>query len=764
MKCVVRLISFLVLILFFFGCKEESEILSSLQFNNNLTRQLSANVESNGNDKWVSMNEKSNPRLGQTVFSGDYLYALLESGVISRLHIPSGVWDEINSGNSGISYIAVDSKGKLYAGGSFYKNGAFSILTFENEKWSTIHVGDFQGYYSVFFSGLFIDSNDNAYLRLESCQMFEMCSSSLYRAFGSKWIPVLVKEDWRDVSRMIPQNGGGFYITDSSNVVKKWKGIVIKELFSFSNYEDKIYATAVDSENNLYVGGKFNKDGIVNILKWNGKNIEPMGLIDEPVTAILAAKDGTIYAAGYASLKKWDGKEWILVTSQNRMSWKLFEYSNGAIYSNEGFWNGSEWRSFSKGLTENLHNIITDSKGNVYAFYWIDEILFVDKWDNNKWVYFAKFENSMDNLTIDKNDNFYFIERSEIKKWDGEKIFTIPGTIDYAIQFLTFDSENNLYITGNFNKIDELDAKKIAKWDGVKWSALYKEGENSDLDSISIIYQIVFGGNNKMFVHGSFVENYYDYIDVIFQYDGVNWQNISPEMNVDIYDMITDQKGNLFVAGKLYAEDKSEMLILRWDGSKWQKIENKIEGDVYKLAFDLKGNLYAAGDFYIDECGETKCYNIAGWDGKSWFNLGDGLNGHALFIKVDKKGDLLIGGGFGNAGDKISPLIAKWKSSEMDNTIYEYEEENDKDNPADKDSELLNDTDSENSENDNEKIKSDEEIMSDSDKISNVLNDSDSIIIENNDENVKSEEEIGSDSSSTKSLKNKSSGCSVLSI
>jgi hypothetical protein len=147
----------------------------------------------------------------------------------------------------------------------------------------------------------------------------------------------------------------------------------------------------------------------------------------------------------------------------------------------------------------------------------------------------------------------------------------LPGAIA-IVSAAAIDETGNLYIGGPFNVVGQTLAHRVAKWDGLRWSAL-GDGVQEDLADVSAL--AVFGAN--LYIGGAFGS-----------VGGV------PAFNV-----------------------------ARWDGTNWSALGQGLDGPVGALA--VAGNqLYVGGLFTIatNSDGSTVAVNrLARWDGAHWSAL-----------------------------------------------------------------------------------------------------------------------------------------------
>ncbi len=204
--------------------------------------------------------------------------------------------------------------------------------------------------------------------------------------------------------------------------------------------------------------------------------------------------------------------------------------------------------------------------------------------------------------------------------------FGFPG-VDGSVRALaTFDDGTGpaLYVSGDFSAAGWDVAGRIAKWDGVRWSALPMDFEQGPVRALAVWDD---GGGPALYAGGTF-----DHVGSASQ--GV----------------------------------VSAAHIARWDGTNWTPLGAGLDGEVDALCVYDDGSgarLYAGGAFASS--GSTPVAHIARWDGNSWTALGSGTDGNVLALHAFDPGSgtqLFVGGAFANAGGVAANDVAAWDGSQ----------------------------------------------------------------------------------------------------
>ena len=321
---------------------------------------------------------------------------------------------------------AVDSKGNLYVGGSFNTiknvNGLTSsdnlttvfnnVAMWNGKTWSVLGYGllsissDFSSSKVISSSivsvnSICIDDNDNVY-------------------FGG-------------IFNAIPDYSNNTVMY--ANNIAKWNGSAWSVLGTSSENgtNDDVNAIAIDSNNNVYIGGIFtlvNYDGTSgtsanNIAKWNGSVWSVLGTSSENgtnsnINAIAIDSNNNIYVGGIFRFVNYNGTSG---TSANRIA----------------KWNGSAWSvlgTSSENGTNNTVNVIAiDSNNNVYIGGDLTLVNYDDTYSTGTFAnYIVKWIPSTSSWSILGQD------------------YTVLGNgTSSTVLAIAIDSGNNVYVTGSFD-------------------------------------------------------------------------------------------------------------------------------------------------------------------------------------------------------------------------------------------------------------------------------------------------------------------------
>jgi hypothetical protein len=312
----------------------------------------------------------------------------------------------------------------------------------------------------------------------------------------------------------------------------------------------------------------------------------------------------------------------------------------------------------------------------------------LDVWDGGVWDTLSFVQTSV--YKINKFQGDIIVANGDIRKWNGTNWVNLASTTAGAVLGLYNDNDNNLYVTGWIDTIDGIPASKIAKWDGVSWSAIDTSHWGGGASVCSIIYK------GDLYVGGNFGNNTRT-IDRIARWDGSLWHSVGNGMpgGDAIINCFEIYNNELYVAGRFYASSGCPgNSIAKWDGVQWSDVGGGFS-DINPTLYDLKvfdGELYASGIF--DTVGGVPIKDIAKWNGTNWCGLGFnpvGLGRGVLGLDV-LNNELYIGGGFKDINNDTMNYVAKWtggsfvdvcgNTTGIDETIIEKEKLHMYPNPA----------------------------------------------------------------------------------
>ncbi len=308
--------------------------------------------------------------------------------------------------------------------------------------------------------------------------------------------------------------------------------------------------------------------------------------------------------------------------------------NNIAVYNkNEG------WKSLSSGANGIVKALAIAGDGRVYAGGSFTSIGGVSAqnvavWNGSSWAALGSGTNgTVAKIGIDGNNNVYVggefaqaggISVRNIARWNNgwsaltDASTSVSGT-NNEIRAIAFDSNNTLYVGGNFDNAGGKTANRIATWNGNTWGTL-GQGTSGFVQAIAVTAGFVYAGGNFSLANGTTVNR-----------------------------------------------------VARWNRSsnQWQTLGNGLSGNVNSLLHDGT-YLYAGGSFETagrDASTNHIVKNVARWSSSNgWQAMGPsksvGTNNIVNAIALsDDNSRLYTGGAFSIAGNIGASRMAVWAQS-----------------------------------------------------------------------------------------------------
>jgi trimeric autotransporter adhesin len=518
---------------------------------------------------------------------------------------------------------------------------------------------------------------------------------------GSKWTPletgtngqVYALEVFDDGEGPALYAGGRFTLAGniSANNIAKWDGNTWSPLGGGVEGDPGFFGTVFTltvfddgSGSALYAGGEFTTAGGIEarrIARWDGSNWSALGegLIHWPYAlTVFDGGDGlALYAGGMFLMAgnvnvnfvaKWNGEEWSPVG----------DGMSGPVYALEAFDDGFGTALYAGGEFSTAGGVNANN---------------VARWDGSTWSALGTgmgvSSPIVRALTVFDDGGgpaLYAgggftsaggIGASHIARWDGSTwsaLGTGMGVNSDVYALTVFDDGGGpaLYAGGAFGWAGGVNARRIAKWNGVEWFNL-----TTKLDNPVLALTVFDDGNGPaLFAGGTFTSVAGISLNHIAKKNGDGWAPLSTGMNGNVLALTVFDDGGgpaLYAGGDFTtAGGVTRNRIAKWNGNNWSALGTLlgtgVSGRVNALAvFDDGGGpaLYAGGSFTT--AGGVSANYIAKWDGTTWSALGTGLDSHVLTLAVfdDGGGPALYAGGiFTTAGGVSANRIAKWNGAE----------------------------------------------------------------------------------------------------
>ncbi|MBM4113173.1 MAG: hypothetical protein FJ253_07330 [Phycisphaerae bacterium] len=599
---------------------------------------------------------------GPALYAGG-LFTEAGGGPVSNVAKWNGVsWSSPDAGtNQMVRALAVFDDGSgggpaLYAGGSFTQAGGYpasKIAKWDGVSWSAVGSGmndvvrclavfdDGLGGGPALYAGGLFTTADGA-----PADRIAKWDGRTWSALGTgmnNWTLALTTFDDGSGGGVALYAGGDFSTAGgvAAKRIAKWNGASWSALGSGMNNTVSSLTTFDDGSGGgpaLIAGGSFTMAGggsATRIAKWNGAAWSALGGgMDVSVNALAVLDD------------KRGGGPRLFAGGQ-------FPTAGGINVNFVSEWSGTSWGALGNGPNNVVHDLLVfdDGLGGGPALYAGGEFI-------SAGIALA----------------------ARIAKWDGESWSALGsglGPTNGGVSLAVFDDGLGggpaLYVGGAFSTAGGASANKIAKWDGVSWSPL-----GSGMNEIAVRALAVFddGGGPALYAGGSFTTAGGNPASRIAKWDGVSWSAVGSGMNDDVRCLAVFDDGlgggPALYAGGFFttAGGNPASLIAKWDGASWSAVGGGVTPTaVYALEVidDGRGGgpaLYAGGSF--TSAGGNPMNRIAKWNGTTWSALGSGLDNasvNAIGVYDDGSGDgpeIYAGGGFTSAGGNPALRIAKW--------------------------------------------------------------------------------------------------------
>ena len=566
-------------------------------------------------------------------------------------------WSTLGSGlDNRVRALCVYDDGSgpaLYAGGSFVQAGAQPvgrIARWDGASWSSVGGGVGSSFDSVNALAVYDDGSGPAlYAAGQFSSAGGVPANRIARWDGSAWsalgsgvlgvaVHALAVHD--DGSGPALYATGQFHTAGGSpaNNVARWNGT------SWSTLGSGIpawgIALAVHDDGTgpaLYVGGDFTQAGgapASNIARWDGAGWSPVGGgTDHRVQALCSFDDGTaggpvLYAGGH------------------------FQHADGAAARAIARWDGASWSSLGFGL-DGENNALGGNNNDVNA------LLAGDVGGGPELFVAGRFLRAGP------------LSAGNVARWSGSAWSALASSnaTSGAVVALAVDASAGapvLYVGGVFVSAGDVAASRVARFDGVSWSALAGpegEGVNGQPSQfgagggVSALALFDDGTGTALYVGGSFATAGGVEARNVARWDGSSWSRLDEGLNDQVRALLVHDDGTgpaLYAAGKFTASGGTPLqYVARWDGTAWTALGSGLTAFANALASVDHGQgprLYVGGEFF--GAGGGNALRVARWDGASWSSLGaDAPNDdvHALAAFDDGSGPALYVGGFFSA-------------------------------------------------------------------------------------------------------------------
>lgn len=193
--------------------------------------------------------------------------------------------------------------------------------------------------------------------------------------------------------------------------------------------------------------------------------------------------------------------------------------------------------------------------------------------------------------------------------------------------------DGKLYVGGRFERANRKLANNIAVWDGTAWSTLGK-GVDGPVHDICAVGKDIYVCGEFSYVNKGKTDNGVE-ANRVAKWDGTKWSALAARpVDREIFALATDGK-NLYLGGNFQKiNDATETRsVAKYDGTKITAMGGQFDRGVMNMVW-LDGKLYVGGIF--KENGDDECQNTAVWDGKTWSEV-PGMTSSCYKMRADGK-------------------------------------------------------------------------------------------------------------------------------
>ena len=263
------------------------------------------------------------------------------------------------------------------------------------------------------------------------------------------------------------------------------------------------------------------------------------------------------------------------------------------------------------------------------------------------------------------------VSAQNVAVWNGNSWSALGSGTNGAVAKIGIDGNNNVYVGGAFEVAGGITVSNIARWNN-GWSALVDSG-TSGRGTNNEIRAIAFDSNNTLYVGGNFDNAGGKTANRIATWNGSTWGTLG--QGTSGFVQAIEVTNNYIYAGGNFslADGKTVNRIARWNrsSSQWEALGNGLSGNVNSLAFD-GSYLYAGGSFETAGKDASTNYivkNMARWSsGSGWQAMGPAKNVGTNnvvndIVLSDDEDRLYTGGTFSTAANAGASRLAVWAQS-----------------------------------------------------------------------------------------------------
>jgi len=442
--------------------------------------------------------------------------------------------------------------------------------------------------------------------------------------------------------------GGGFLSAGGVlvNKVARWNGASWEPLGSGIGpaTSTAVRTLAVMPDGSLVAAGRFATAGGVaasNIARWNGAAWTAFGGGIGPANALVnrlvPTNGGGLIACGS-------------MTS-----------AGGVLVNNIAQWNGSAWEPLGSGLTNTVYDALPLGGGEVLA---VGGNQRAHRWNGSSWVVMNQGAlasgTAPESLGRMSDGTVVAGGSSRMVYWTGSQWSTLGGGIPGRVAVLLTLDDGSLLAGGSFLTAGSVHASSVARFAGGRWQFL---GSGVGGVQRTIIHALLRGPGHEVIAGGSFTAAGNVEAAKVARWDGQHWWPLGDGFaDGDVHSLARLPNGSIVAGGSFRSAEGMEARgVARWDGARWLPVgtgAGPASHIVQSLAVTATGDLIAGGAF--QSLGGGTGTNLARWNGESWVSIGGAAPSTVLAVAVLDTGDIVVGGEFAAIAGVSANRIARW--------------------------------------------------------------------------------------------------------
>lgn len=225
------------------------------------------------------------------------------------------------------------------------------------------------------------------------------------------------------------------------------------------------------------------------------------------------------------------------------------------------------------------------------------------------------------------------------QQWQPLGTGLISLSTTQAANMMLIDSANqNLYVSGKFDRAGGFSVDNIARWNGTQWYSMGSEFEDTPVGTLIFFNNELYAGSYLDPEHG---------IGPMGKWNGSNW--VPYPFDPSVIPFITSISDFAIFQNELYAcgfvhysvLDGRKGLVAKYDGVTWHVLKGGLYGNGGDALLVYNNELYVSGEFWLAD--SMPVSNIAKWDGTQWSDVGGGIN-QRVYCMEEYNGSLYAGG------------------------------------------------------------------------------------------------------------------------